>query len=1011
MSLLNNLYPPITKSYLPSFIRDYIKKSEETYDDPNGCRIYFALPPSITQEQADKTLHNLGIQMTVVYQNTNITALRTDWYPLGIKVIWDIQKDNSIQNDYKYYVRILPQQLKDKQFLLNQHYKVQLRFFKHGNYGRRYSEEEYNELKLKQKETEKESNIVNLDKITTTDESTLLLNIDWLKKSQPYCSEWSSVCIIKGISNPSFKIKGFQKEAATQKILLVGKSILIQGKLLFLEDELQTLKNYNIKLYYTANKDFSLLKKKKDPFYNVTPLVDSGDLFTNYYGINEINYELRWNFSPNVQYTIVITYETTNSYKRRKSYNFYILPYEPKQINLGITAIPNEEKGTIKININFDQFFIGNINIRRTSSKYNFAYYEDIHTMPYTTDPNEQNPIYSWEDRTVQSGIWYRYAVQTINYYGSRSHLVEIDEPVICMFEDMFLINKDGQLNIKLNPTLNNFKYMVNDSQQTALGSKYPYFSRNAENYYRTFTIGGLISTYNDTTNWYNPHFYANNIFFKDKDFIENSSNQDQIDQYDEIGNFTTKKELFDDYTINKYREYNQNNNIKQENDFIYQKFFRDKVYEFLYKNNVKLFKSTTEGNILVKLTDINFQPNQQLGRRLYSFTATATEIDECNITNYNIYDIQSIGSWSKYIQNEREQFGHYQGQINYKNGNIINILSEKYQIHNNSYISSIQSLKYLKLEIEDDINNQSFIETEPFYTIKINESIVKIPVRANPADNRLNYGFLQIGYCNQQENPDEQQAEQKKPNQEIDITNLEIYSPENNSKTLNISLDYIAKIVDKEIPQKIKKYSYYYVNTGQLYNFFDNEQYLMYRLKKKYNFIGNTVSFEIKKVYNFRFESDPGAVLKIKQKNSNEEFFFTLTNGYLNFITKEQNDLITDFAFCGIYLDHYTFENEQPSKFNIRDDQFIVCNSIVYNNLEQLKQNSNPIKNHVYRVQNDLYIYYKNNYYPFDATYNTQEGTIEGNKIVKCPVFGIVNYDYELQKDIYQKESEESYE
>jgi len=62
---------------------------------------------------------------------------------------------------------------------------------------------------------------------------------------------------------------------------------------------------------------------------------------------------------------------------------------------------------------------------------------------------------------------------------------------------------------------------------------------------------------------------------------------------------------------------------------------------EFLYKNNIKLFRSLTEGNILVKLTNVAFQPIDTLGRRLYSFSATATEIDN-NIlenlkTKYNL--------------------------------------------------------------------------------------------------------------------------------------------------------------------------------------------------------------------------------------------------------------------------------------------------------------------------------------------------------------------------------------
>jgi hypothetical protein len=37
---------------------------------------------------------------------------------------------------------------------------------------------------------------------------------------------------------------------------------------------------------------------------------------------------------------------------------------------------------------------------------------------------------------------------------------------------------------------------------------------------------------------------------------------------------------------------------------------------------------------------DVNYQPNQTLGRRLWSFSATAYEIDECNLDNYEKYNI-----------------------------------------------------------------------------------------------------------------------------------------------------------------------------------------------------------------------------------------------------------------------------------------------------------------------------------------------------------------------------------
>lgn len=76
--------------------------------------------------------------------------------------------------------------------------------------------------------------------------------------------------------------------------------------------------------------------------------------------------------------------------------------------------------------------------------------------------------------------------------------------------------------------------------------------------------------------------------------------------------------------------------------DYIFEKFYRDRVMKFLTDGKPKLFKSPTEGNIIVSLTNVQFTPNAQLGRQIYSFTATATEIDEFNYDNllkYNIID------------------------------------------------------------------------------------------------------------------------------------------------------------------------------------------------------------------------------------------------------------------------------------------------------------------------------------------------------------------------------------
>jgi hypothetical protein len=85
--------------------------------------------------------------------------------------------------------------------------------------------------------------------------------------------------------------------------------------------------------------------------------------------------------------------------------------------------------------------------------------------------------------------------------------VLDYADPVICAFEDMFLVNKDRMLKVQLNATVSEFKYNVTESQQTALGATYPYIKRNGSNYYRTFSVGGLITSLSDDESWYDPNF------------------------------------------------------------------------------------------------------------------------------------------------------------------------------------------------------------------------------------------------------------------------------------------------------------------------------------------------------------------------------------------------------------------------------------------------------------------------------------------------------------------------
>jgi hypothetical protein len=72
----------------------------------------------------------------------------------------------------------------------------------------------------------------------------------------------------------------------------------------------------------------------------------------------------------------------------------------------------------------------------------------------------------------------------------------------------------------------------------------------------------------------------------------------------------------------------------QDEKEIILERYFREAVVDFLSDNTIKLFKSTPEGAMLVRLTDLSLSSEKALGRNIYSFTASATEVAEFNLEN-----------------------------------------------------------------------------------------------------------------------------------------------------------------------------------------------------------------------------------------------------------------------------------------------------------------------------------------------------------------------------------------
>ena len=402
--------------------------------------------------------------------------------------------------------------------------------------------------------------------------------------TQNIFSEWSTIILVQGISSPRIEFKNI----SSKKINILNTSSLsFMGKLLFQDpEEKESLKEYRLKLFDNKNQ----LLFKSETIYPKNR--------------NEINYTLNYMLQGNQTYEVGIECLTSSSFEIKEKYTFKVDNLEKGEVPAHILVKENDDKGCISIEIKPKQIINNLIIIKRASNQSNFSLWEDINTIDLSSV--QPNHSFCWSDFTVESGIWYKYGVQLLRGDNSRSSIEFFKDPKMVLFEDVFITAEQKNLKLKFNTHISSYKQVQHDNKLETLGAKYPFIRRDGATNYVQFPISGMITV-----------------------------------QMNDDDSFTTKQELYEnEKNLSLYTEYNKNKGIYNYNDYILEKKFRDKVLKFLSKNSVKLFRSPTEGNLLIQIIDINLTPIQTLGRMIYNFSGTAIEVDNCSISNYFKYDI-----------------------------------------------------------------------------------------------------------------------------------------------------------------------------------------------------------------------------------------------------------------------------------------------------------------------------------------------------------------------------------
>lgn len=855
-----------------------------------------------------------AVHLVLTTQYTNESVLDRNKYPLEIKEY----KIGDISNNE---IKIEIADLALKNFTEDLFYKAQLRFSKIA------SSEQNGEFKA----GFIESNISNF-------------------------SEWSKPCLIKKIYNPQLKIAGFEN-AELGYYSLMSKTNQIHGELSF--DKITKEYLYSYRIQITTNE-------------NVV-IEDSGEC-RSFENSNAFEYVIKKNLEDFTLYKMTITYKTNSGYIGNKEFLFqYDTTGLPSLPLVSIETSSDRVRGSINVTIKSNEGLSENIMIRRASNKTNFSEWEDVHLFSILSNVNWS---YSWDDYLVEPGVVYKYGFQIYRKYNNEEARGEMGKSQtsvnVVLFDDIFLLDGKRQLRIKYDPNISSFKQNILEARVETIGSKYPWIKRNSNVNYKTFPISGLITynmdTYLDDYPWKMTR-NENGYYIPQNDERVFEPSFYDMREYDEI-NKTGNLE------ITQYKEVIKNNaNQNIDLEFFLEKKFRDEVMKFLQDGKVKVFKSETEGNMLIRLMDISFTPNKTLGRRIYSFSATAYEIDDYNLTQCKKYDIFKLGDYNNNLETTSCYIGQKANQLDADLNKLL--FSNREISRTTETIQKLGNLKWFKITF----NSKPYrIDDKNYgYKVTINgDSSFIIGPR----------GVIEVSLKDFSS-----------------LNSIIINLPTDKNYILNYDIDYISELITVEnketnIIAQTKK-----TKVGQLRGKFDIMKDIALQVRTKYLIDYQAVTSKYGKKKHFKkveainaldIEAPPGAVFcwkdieDIQNKTDDSQCLHEIGPSGI-FHAYNEDGVVMNFYFCGIRL------SKAPSgqtREMLREREYLIDSNTEIPNKQDAKYH------HVYGEGDNQVIYHDGQFYPI-AKFS--ENALDSSIIVKCPIEALINYCVEVAEGVYQ--------
>ena len=374
---------------------------------------------------------------------------------------------------------------------------------------------------------------------------------------------------------------------------------------------------YNNILEPLLSVEFQLIDETRD-----IVIETSGDIYASYHQTNNYKTNMSYQFynyfkisNNDNEYKIKVIYTTQQGYSS-------FLEEEANSSNILQSLTNNSLPDDIEVILDSESLNstgvvlikLKNKITRTTPLSYEIYKQEginqiDIYSATKLKEGNLSNiETILYYDLNVPYGVLIKY----IFVLNNIAYRIALDSYV--QYEDMFLSDRSNVLKIKFNPKISNYKKFLQESKIDTIGSTYPLFSRNQIIQYKTFNIEGLIANESEID------MLANYCFSNISDYIMNHTRMATPSNENGQSLIT--------------------NDINTLDPLVRERIYREKVFAWLSNGEPKLFKSPTEGNLIIRLLNVSLTPEYTLGRKFYSFSCQAVELDELNTVNCQKYGL-----------------------------------------------------------------------------------------------------------------------------------------------------------------------------------------------------------------------------------------------------------------------------------------------------------------------------------------------------------------------------------